>query len=53
MTINFDVIVIGAGLGGLSAATMPAHTGLRESDRQHGYVHSCVAYPLEDLRIRL
>lgn len=32
---------------------MPAHTGLRESDREHGYIHACVAYPLEDLRIRL
>jgi ferredoxin-NADP reductase len=32
---------------------MPAHTGLRESDRQHGYIHACVSYPLEDLRIRL
>jgi ferredoxin-NADP reductase len=31
----------------------PAHTGLRESDRQHGYVHACVSYPLEDLRIQL
>ncbi len=32
---------------------MPAHTSLRESDRQHGYVHACVSYPLENLRIRL
>jgi ferredoxin-NADP reductase len=32
---------------------MPAHTGLRESDRQHGYIHTCVSYPLEDLRIRI
>jgi ferredoxin-NADP reductase len=31
----------------------PAHTGLRESDREHGYIHACVSYPLEDLRIRL
>jgi ferredoxin-NADP reductase len=31
----------------------PAHTGLRESDRAHGYIHACVSYPLEDLRIRL
>jgi ferredoxin-NADP reductase len=31
----------------------PAHTGLRESDRAFGYIHACVAYPLEDLRIRL
>lgn len=26
---------------------------LRESDRQYGYIHSCKAYPLEDLEIRL
>jgi ferredoxin-NADP reductase len=32
---------------------MPAHTALRESDRQHGFIHTCVSYPLEDLRIRL
>jgi ferredoxin-NADP reductase len=32
---------------------MPAHTGLRESDREHGYIHACVSYPLADLRIRL
>jgi ferredoxin-NADP reductase len=31
----------------------PAHTGLRESDRQHGYIHACVSYPLGDLQIRL
>jgi ferredoxin-NADP reductase len=31
----------------------PAHTGLRESDREHGYIHACVSYPLEDLHIRL
>jgi ferredoxin-NADP reductase len=31
----------------------PAHTGLRESDRQHGYIHACVSYPLQDLRIRI
>jgi ferredoxin-NADP reductase len=32
---------------------MPAHTGLRESDRAHGYIHSCVAYPLQDLKVCL
>jgi Na+-transporting NADH:ubiquinone oxidoreductase subunit NqrF len=32
---------------------MPSHTGLRESDRGHGYIHACVAYPLEDLSIRI
>jgi ferredoxin-NADP reductase len=31
----------------------PAYTGLRESDREHGYIHACVSYPLEDLRIRI
>jgi ferredoxin-NADP reductase len=31
----------------------PAYTGLRESDRQHGYIHACVSYPLEHLRIRI
>ena len=31
----------------------PAGTGLRESDREHGYIHACVSYPLEDLRIRV
>jgi ferredoxin-NADP reductase len=32
---------------------MPPHTGLREADRVHGYVHACVSYPLTDLSIRL
>jgi ferredoxin-NADP reductase len=32
---------------------MPAHTGLRASDREHGYIHPCVSYPLQDLQIRL
>lgn len=31
----------------------PAHTGLRESDREHGYIHACVSYPLENLKIRI
>jgi ferredoxin len=31
----------------------PAGTGLRESDREHGYIHACVSYPLEDLKIRI
>ena len=31
----------------------PASTGLRESDREHGYIHACVSYPLENLRIRI
>jgi hypothetical protein len=32
---------------------MPEHTGLREADGEHGYVHACVAYPLEHLRIEI
>ena len=32
---------------------MPAHTGIRESDRQNGYIHACVSYPLEDLEIKI
>ena len=31
----------------------PAYAGLRESDHQHGYIHACVSYPLEDLSVRL
>lgn len=31
----------------------PAGVLLRESDKKYGYVHSCKAYPLEDLVIRL
>jgi ferredoxin-NADP reductase len=31
----------------------PPSARLRESDRKNGYIHSCVAYPLEDLTIRL
>jgi ferredoxin-NADP reductase len=31
----------------------PAHIGLRESDREHGYIHACVSYPLEDIRIQI
>lgn len=31
----------------------PAHTALRQSDRQHGYIHACVSYPIEDIRVRL
>ena len=29
----------------------PPGTPIRKSDRQFGYVHSCVSYPLEDLEI--
>lgn len=31
----------------------PAHATPREADRLYGYIHACVSYPLEDLRIRL
>ena len=31
----------------------PAGVLLRKSDRQFGYIHSCAAYPLEDLEILL
>jgi len=29
----------------------PAGVPVRKSDRKYGYVHSCVSYPLEDLKI--
>ncbi|MFH1953304.1 MAG: 2Fe-2S iron-sulfur cluster binding domain-containing protein, partial [Pseudomonadota bacterium] len=29
----------------------PADVPVRKSDRQFGYVHACVSYPLEDLEI--
>jgi len=32
---------------------MPPQTGIRESDRDFGYIHACVSYPLEDLQIRI
>jgi len=32
---------------------MPAHTGLREADRNFGYIHTCVAYPLSNMKIKL
>ncbi len=32
---------------------MPEQAGVRESDRESGYIHPCVSYPLEDLCIRL
>ena len=31
----------------------PAGVAVRKSDRQHGYVHACVSYPLTDLEILL
>jgi ferredoxin-NADP reductase len=32
---------------------MLAHTGVRQADRANGYIHPCVSYPLQDLRLRL
>ena len=32
---------------------MPREVGLRSADRVGGYIHSCMAYPLSDLEIRL
>jgi ferredoxin-NADP reductase len=32
---------------------MPPTTGIRESDRKNGYVHTCVSYPVSDLKINL
>jgi ferredoxin-NADP reductase len=31
----------------------PPQASVRESDRQHGYIHPCASYPVEDLRIRI
>ncbi len=31
----------------------PASAKIRKSDRQFGYIHPCVAYPLENLKIRM
>jgi len=31
----------------------PASARLRQADHQHGFIHACVAYPLEDLTIRI
>lgn len=32
---------------------MPPGTSIREADRRGGYIHACVSYPLEDLKIRI
>ncbi len=32
---------------------MPDGNGVREMDKRDGYVHSCVAYPLKDLKIEI
>ncbi len=31
----------------------PPGSGLRESDREHGWIHPCVTYPLSDMTIRV
>jgi hypothetical protein len=30
---------------------MPPGVPMRSSDRQFGYIHSCVSYPLEDCEV--
>ncbi len=32
---------------------VPSQATLRESDRNAGYIHSCVSYPIDNLKIRL
>ncbi len=32
---------------------MPPGTAIRESDKEYGYIHSCVAYPITDLEIKI
>lgn len=32
---------------------MPERTALREADRRFGYIHACMAYPIEDLLIQV
>lgn len=32
---------------------MPEHTAVRESDRANNYIHLCVSYPLENLKIKI
>jgi len=32
---------------------MPSQAKVRESDRKDGYIHSCVSYPIDNLKIRL
>ena len=32
---------------------MPSNVNLREGDRQFGYLHPCVVYPLTDIEIEL
>ncbi len=53
MAKSYDAVVVGAGLGGLSAATELARGRPWLALSPDGYVHACVAYPLEDLRVRV
>jgi len=32
---------------------VPSQAAVRESDRKAGYIHSCVSYPIDNLKIRL
>ena len=32
---------------------VPAHVEIRQSDKKANYIHACMSYPLEDIRIRL
>jgi ferredoxin-NADP reductase len=32
---------------------MPSQAALREADRKGGYIHGCVSYPLDNLKIRI
>jgi ferredoxin-NADP reductase len=32
---------------------VPSQAAVRESDRKGGYIHSCVSYPIDNLKIRL
>jgi ferredoxin-NADP reductase len=32
---------------------VPSQAAVRESDRQAGYIHSCVSYPIDNLKVRL
>jgi ferredoxin len=32
---------------------VPSQAAVRESDRQAGYIHSCVSYPIDNLKVRI
>ncbi len=32
---------------------MPQHVGVRQCDRDHGYIHPCLAYPVSDVELEL